>query len=189
MQLRTPVAGRAFAAHSRRGASDCSAVDGTGAAVARSPVRISTPNTGWFHRRCRAPLGEEFLDVAIAQREAQVDPDRMLDDRWRKAVAAVGDFSHRASLPSASLPSYLVTLTKPAGAFFVTRAKSNIDAHRVYSAPTDRAIGILCDQTIVLNGHYTSQHYPEHLRRIRLRDTETRRTLCSSPTSSGFCSI
>ena len=26
-----------------------------------------------------------------------------------------------------------------AGAFFVTRAKSNIDAHRVYSAPTDRS--------------------------------------------------
>ena len=27
-----------------------------------------------------------------------------------------------------------------AGAFFVTRAKSNIDAHRVYSAPTDRSM-------------------------------------------------
>ena len=64
-----------------------------------------------------------------------------------------------------------------AGAFFVTRAKSNIDAHRVYSAPTDRTTGIICDQTIALDGHYTSQHYPEHLRRIRLRDTETRRTL------------
>src|SRR5258708_1033820 len=30
-----------------------------------------------------------------------------------------------------------------AGAFFVTRAKSNIDAHRVYSAPTDRTTGIV----------------------------------------------
>jgi hypothetical protein len=46
-----------------------------------------------------------------------------------------------------------------AGAFFVTRAKSNMDAHRVYSAPTDRAAGIVCDQTIALDGHYTSQHY------------------------------
>jgi hypothetical protein len=55
----------------------------------------------------------EFLDVAIAQREAQIDPDRMLDDQRGKAVAAIGDFSHRASLPSASLPSYPVTLTKP----------------------------------------------------------------------------
>ena len=59
-----------------------------------------------------------------------------------------------------------------AGAFFVTRAKSNMNAHRVYSAPTDRATGIICDQTIALDGHYTSQHYPEHLRRIRLRDAE-----------------
>jgi len=64
-----------------------------------------------------------------------------------------------------------------AGAFFVTRAKSNMNAHRVYSAPTDRATGIICDQTIALNGHYTSQHYPEHLRRIRLRDAESRKTL------------
>ena len=43
-----------------------------------------------------------------------------------------------------------------AGAFFVTRAKSNIDAHRVYSAPTDRSTGIICDQTISLDGFYTS---------------------------------
>src|SRR6266480_1811210 len=47
-----------------------------------------------------------------------------------------------------------------AGAFFVTRAKSNMDAHRVYSAPTDRTAGIVCDQTIALDGHYTSQHLP-----------------------------
>ena len=44
-----------------------------------------------------------------------------------------------------------------AGAFFVTRAKSNIDAHRVYSAPTDRSTGIICDQTISLDGFYTRQ--------------------------------
>jgi hypothetical protein len=42
-----------------------------------------------------------------------MEPDRMPDDPRRKAVATVGDFSHRASLPSASLPSYPVTLTTP----------------------------------------------------------------------------
>ena len=47
-----------------------------------------------------------------------------------------------------------------AGAFFVTRAKSNIDAHRVYSAPTDRSTGIICDQTISLDGFYT-RDYPD----------------------------
>jgi hypothetical protein len=64
-----------------------------------------------------------------------------------------------------------------AGAFFVTRAKSNLDARRLYSGPTARASGIICDQTIALNGYYTRQHYPDHLRRIRLRDPESIRTL------------
>jgi hypothetical protein len=64
-----------------------------------------------------------------------------------------------------------------AGAFFVTRAKSNMDAHRVYSAPTDRATGLICDQTISLDGNFTSRHYPGHLRRIRFKDPETGKTL------------
>jgi hypothetical protein len=64
-----------------------------------------------------------------------------------------------------------------AGAFFVTRAKSNLHSRRIYSAPTDRADGIICDQTIALNGHYSRQLYPDHLRRIRLRDAESAKTL------------
>jgi len=64
-----------------------------------------------------------------------------------------------------------------AGAFFVTRAKSNMKAHRRYSAPTDRTTGIVCDQTIALDGHYSRQHYPERLRRIRFRDAETGKML------------
>ena len=64
-----------------------------------------------------------------------------------------------------------------AGAFFVTRAKSNMDARRLYSAPSDRANGIICDQTIALSGVQTSQHYREHLRRIRFKDAETGKRL------------
>ncbi len=64
-----------------------------------------------------------------------------------------------------------------AGRFFVTRAKANLDARRVYSAPTDRRTGIVCDQTIALNGHYSRQHYPALLRRIRFKDADTGHTL------------
>lgn len=64
-----------------------------------------------------------------------------------------------------------------AGAFFVTRAKSNMDFHRVYSAKTDRPAGIICDQTIALDGFYTKQDYPVHLRRVRFKDPETGKTL------------
>ena len=54
------------------------------------------------------PLGEEFLDIPITQREAQLELDRVLDDHLRKVMAAIGDFSRRANLPSASLPGYPV---------------------------------------------------------------------------------
>lgn len=64
-----------------------------------------------------------------------------------------------------------------AGAFFVTRAKSNADLRRVYSAPSDRAQGIICDQTVALSGFYSQKHYPHHLRRIRFKDPETEKTL------------
>ena len=64
-----------------------------------------------------------------------------------------------------------------AGALFVTRAKSNSDLRRVYSAPSDRAQGIICDQTVALSGFYSQQRYPIHLRRIRFKDIETGKTL------------
>jgi hypothetical protein len=63
------------------------------------------------------------------------------------------------------------------GAFFVTRAKSNLDAHRVYSAPTDRSTGVIADQIIALDGAKTSKDYPLHLRRTRFRDADKQKAL------------
>jgi len=62
-------------------------------------------------------------------------------------------------------------------AFFVTRAKSNTQFRRVYSAPVDRSTGIICDQTIALTGTTSRKDYPVHLRRIRFKDPETGKTL------------
>ena len=64
-----------------------------------------------------------------------------------------------------------------AGAFFVTRAKRGLDTRRVYSKPTDRNTGVICDQRIALNGFYSSRDYPDHLRRIRFKDPESGKTL------------
>jgi hypothetical protein len=64
-----------------------------------------------------------------------------------------------------------------AGAFFVTRAKSPMDARRVYSAATDRSTGVISDQQVMLNGHYSAKKYPEHLRRIKFKDPESGKTL------------
>jgi hypothetical protein len=64
-----------------------------------------------------------------------------------------------------------------AGAFFVTRAKSNMNARRVYSTKTDRSTGVVCDQLIAMNGYYIAKDYPEHLRRVRFKDPETGKNL------------
>ena len=64
-----------------------------------------------------------------------------------------------------------------ARAFFVTRAKCNMNARRVYSTRTDRTSGVICDQAIALNGYYVAKDYPEYLRRIRFRDPESGKTL------------
>jgi len=64
-----------------------------------------------------------------------------------------------------------------AGSFFVTRAKRNMNARRVYSAPVDRSTGLICDQRIALNNFYAAHDYPAHLRRIRYRDPDTGKRL------------
>jgi hypothetical protein len=68
-------------------------------------------------------------------------------------------------------------LLHQAQAFFVTRAKSNTQLRRVYSAPVDRSTGIICDQTVALTGITSHLDYPEHVRRIRFNDPKTGKTL------------
>jgi hypothetical protein len=64
-----------------------------------------------------------------------------------------------------------------ASAFFITRAKSNTDMRRLYSAPRDRSKGIMCDQTVLFNGTKASADYPHKLRRIKFKDLESGRLL------------
>jgi hypothetical protein len=64
-----------------------------------------------------------------------------------------------------------------AGAFFVTRAKRNLDASRIYSGQVDKQTGILADQSIALNGYASRKDYPSHLRRIRFHDPVTDKDL------------
>jgi hypothetical protein len=70
----------------------------------------------------------------------------------------------------------LYTLSQ-AGAFFVTRARKDLNARRLYSAPTDRTSGVICDQRIVLNVFRSHRGYPEQLRRIRFKDPESGKKL------------
>jgi uncharacterized protein DUF4372/DDE family transposase len=61
-----------------------------------------------------------------------------------------------------------------AGAIFVVRDRANTKFRRRYSRPVDRAQGMICDQTILLTGQFTSDYYPQPLRRIKVRDPDGR---------------
>jgi hypothetical protein len=62
-------------------------------------------------------------------------------------------------------------------AFFVTRAKSNLDFGRRSWRHVDKTTGVCSDQTIVLRGPKTSKLYPDSLRRVVYRDPKTGRRL------------
>jgi hypothetical protein len=61
------------------------------------------------------------------------------------------------------------------GAFFVTRAKRNLDYTRRARREVDRATGLRSDQTIVLAGPKSSRLHPGPLRRITFYDVEHER--------------
>lgn len=60
-----------------------------------------------------------------------------------------------------------------AGAYFVSRAKVNLDFRRIYSMPADKSNGILCDQIVKLKNFYPLKNYPDKIRRIKYFDCET----------------
>lgn len=63
------------------------------------------------------------------------------------------------------------------GAFFVTRAKDNMNYRRLYSHQKDKDAGVIYDQTIMQNNFYASRDYPEKMRRIKFKDAETGKVL------------
>ncbi len=66
-------------------------------------------------------------------------------------------------------------LFNQAKAFYVTRAKRNLDCTRSFSSPVDKTTGLRSDQTIILRGPKSSKDYPDPLRRIGYFDAETQR--------------
>jgi hypothetical protein len=60
-----------------------------------------------------------------------------------------------------------------AGAFYFTRAKSNLNCQRICSHPVEKSTGLRSDQTVILKDRSTRKDYPERLRRISYFDAET----------------
>ena len=65
-----------------------------------------------------------------------------------------------------------------AKAFFITRAKDNLNFSRVSSvSPKKLSAEIMCDQIIRLNGFYVKQDFPIRMRRIKFYDADNDRVL------------
>ena len=60
-------------------------------------------------------------------------------------------------------------------AYFVVRAKKNLDYHRKESRVIDKTTGLRCDQTIKLKGQKSLREYPLPLRRVAYYDTESKK--------------
>lgn len=58
-------------------------------------------------------------------------------------------------------------------AFFVTRAKKNLQCRRIARRRVKKSTGLRCDQTIRLTGKDSRNSYPALLRRIKYIDPET----------------
>jgi len=62
-------------------------------------------------------------------------------------------------------------------AFFVIRAKSNLQSRRISSQPIDKSQDLRSDQRIVLTGPKSKTDYPDAIRRVRFYDRENGRYL------------
>jgi transposase len=124
-----------------------------------------------FRRRKSAVKRHTLLDVrgsiptSVYVTGGQVHDVNLLD----QLILEVGAFylMDRGYVDFARL--YVFT---QACAFFITRAKKNLQFYLRTSRPVDRSSGVRCDQSIRLTGMRTAQRYPDALRRIVYFDAE-----------------
>jgi hypothetical protein len=63
----------------------------------RQQGRIQEPPADRFVGQIQTTLGEHLFDIAQAERESSVEPDRVSNDRWREAVAFEAEWRHAPS--------------------------------------------------------------------------------------------
>ena len=126
--------------------------------------------TKLYHMGIRSSVSRSTLAEANEKRDWRIYAVNILDELFPEAGSLY--IMDRGYTDFARL--YWLT---QCCAFFIIRAKSNLDYRRVASAVHDPSSGVLCDQTIALRGAKTSQRYPEKLRRIKYYDRESKKTL------------
>jgi hypothetical protein len=63
------------------------------------------PTSHRFVGDVESALGQQLLDIAVAQREPKIEPDRVLDDLGREPMAAIAEQGHADILPYSAHPT------------------------------------------------------------------------------------
>src|SRR5215831_17477802 len=66
-------------------------------------AELQYPSAHRFIGDVEPSFGQQLLDIAVAQGEAEIEPDRVLDDLGREAMAMVADRSHADILSDTTL--------------------------------------------------------------------------------------
>jgi len=67
---------------------------------------VKNPASDAFIGNVQTTFCEKVFHIAKAQCEAEIQPNRMLDDFWWKLVSFVGDFCHPTTLTPSGNPIY-----------------------------------------------------------------------------------
>ena len=62
------------------------------------PTKLEHPAPDRLVGDVEAAIRQEIFHVAVAEREAKIEPDRVLYDHWWEAVASVGDGLHQPTI-------------------------------------------------------------------------------------------
>src|SRR5215813_3901583 len=76
-------------------------------------AELQYPSAHRFIGDVEPSFGQQLLDIAVAQGEAEIKPDRVLDDLGREAMAVVAERSHADILSDPPLTPDPVSVTMP----------------------------------------------------------------------------
>ena len=123
--------------------------------------KLDRPSANTLVRHLNTAFGEQILYISEAQGEPKIQPDRMLDDRSWKAVAAEGDLFHTDRLPDHQWALQAGDVTTPVKPFVKTNKNDAADAEAICEAllrPTMRFAAVKsADQQSVLMLHRTRE--------------------------------
>src|SRR5271157_5747181 len=78
---------------------------------------IIHPASDCFVRNCNSALREQIFDVTKAEREPEIEPDRLVNDLRREPISGVADFRHALWLPSRRRRDNAVAIVSGMGRF------------------------------------------------------------------------